>query len=84
MNPVEIVDAIKFLNPAAQFTFAGIDLDSLEWHSETNRPTNEEIIAAIEPAKAAKQIEAQNKVAARSAILERLGLTAEDVAILIG
>jgi hypothetical protein len=84
MNPVEIVDAIKFLNPSAEFTFAGIDLDSLEWYSQTKQPTHDQILKAIEPAKIDKQAKSDAKVAERAAILERLGITAEEAALLLG
>jgi len=83
MKNQELVDAIKFLISDAEFSIVDNDLDTIVWEKpKTGYPTKDEILAAVEPAKAKAQadldaIEAA-KVAAQ-AKLSALGLTAEDL-----
>jgi hypothetical protein len=84
MTNQEITDAIFYLTPNAQFSFANSDLSTLVWDSkDVKQPTNTQIIAAIPAAKAAKLAEDDNKATAKAALLDRLGITAEEAALLL-
>lgn len=48
MTNQDIINGLKILRPAAQWTLYGDDLSTLTWHDLTQtRPTDEEIINAI-------------------------------------
>ncbi len=85
MNSIEITAAIRHLVPNAEFSFTDNDLSTLKWDSkDLPCPTEKEIIAAIPLVKKAQEAEAKAKSAARSAILDRLGITAEEAALILG
>ena len=85
MTNQEITAAIFHIAPGAEFSFTDADLSTLVWHSEDiERPTDKDIIAAIPLAKKAQEAEVNAKLAARAAILDRLGITAEEAALLLG
>jgi len=85
MTSQDIADAIFYLAPNAQFSFTEADLSTLVWDSkDIKQPTNAQIIAAIPLAKAAKEAETENKATAKAALLDRLGITAEEAALLLG
>ena len=76
----QITDALLRLIPGAQWTLAGDDYSNISWHCECVQPTLEEIELEI-----AKEPEiAAAKATQRQAILDRLGLTAEEAALLLG
>ena len=80
MTNRQIADALLRLCPDAQYTLVGDNYDDIDWLSDFPKPTK----AAIE-AEIAKEPEiAAAKEASRAALLERLGITAEEAAILLG
>lgn len=84
MTSQEITDAIFYLVPGAQFSFQETDLSTLVWDSkDAKQPTEAEILAAIPVAAAAKQAEADAKIAAKSALFDRLGITEEEAQLLL-
>jgi hypothetical protein len=84
MTDQDIVFAIKYLLPDAEFSFTDNDLDSIIWkHPKTGYPTKEQIIAAIEPAKADMATREATKADQKAALLERLGITADEAALLL-
>jgi hypothetical protein len=79
-----IVEAIRNLTPEAEFSYKDEDLTTLEWQSENiKQPT----IAAIEKEIAkvilVKETEATTKEAAKAALLTKLGITADEAALLL-
>jgi hypothetical protein len=85
MTNQEILDAIFHLAPGAQFSFTEADLSTLVWDSkDIKQPTVAEIMAAIPMAKAAKEAEAESKAAAKASLLNRLGMTPDEAALLLG
>jgi hypothetical protein len=85
MNNKELVDAIKHINPDAEFSIVDNDLDSIVWDKpKTGHPTKEQILAAIEPAKAAQESERLAKESTKAELLSKLGLTADELAIILG
>lgn len=67
-----------------EWVLNGDDYAGLTWLSDTNKPTKKElddlwpiVLAEIEDAKTAK-------IQAKAALLERLGITADEAALLLG
>jgi hypothetical protein len=84
MNSIDLVKAIHYLKPNSEFIFQESDYSTIEWHKlEGDAPTRAEIDAAIEQVKANEMAEAEAKTAQRAALLERLGITAEEAKLLL-
>ena len=80
-----LADAIKSLRPSAEFSFLEQDYLTVKWDVlEGNAPTQAEINSEIARIKADEITEAQTKADAKAAILERLGITADEAALLLG
>jgi hypothetical protein len=83
MNPQIITKAIQELSPTAEFAFSADDLSSLKWHNaKAPRPTDAEILARCEVVIANLESEATTKAAEKAALLERLGITADEAKLL--
>ena len=84
MTSQEIIDAIFYLAPNSEFSFTETDLSTLKWDStDIQRPTDKDIIAAIPLAKKAKELVVAEKAAAKAALLNRLGITSDEAALLL-
>ena len=82
---IYLVKAIKKLKPNAEFSFTDDDYSTIKWDVlDGDAPTQKEIDDAIEQVKADEITEAQAKIAQRQAILDKLGLTADEAKFLIG
>jgi hypothetical protein len=83
-NTDKLVLAIKSLRPTAEFSIIGGDYSTITWDVlEGDAPTKKEIdaaIVAVEKAEAAKEAAINDT---KQAVLEKLGLTAEEVAALL-
>ena len=80
-----LVKAIKKLKPTAEFSFQEDDYSTIKWDVlEGDAPTQAEIDDAIQQVKADEIKEAELREAQRQAILDRLGLTAEEAKLLLG
>lgn len=80
----DLVKAIKLLKPTAEFSFINHDYSTIKWDVlEGDAPTQAEIDEAIEQVKANEIAEAAAKATQRQAILDRLGITAEEAALLL-
>lgn len=80
MTNKQIVDALIRLCPGAKWTLNGDNFDDIEWLCECAKPTKAAVTAEI-----AKEPEiAAAKIAAKQAILDRLGITADEAALLLG
>ena len=79
-----LVKAIKKLKPNSEFSYDNDDYSTIKWDVlEGDAPTQKEIDAAIKEVKADEIAEAQAKATQRQAILDRLGITAEEAQILL-
>lgn len=79
-----LVKAIKYLHPEAEFSFQNDDYSTIKWDIlDGKAPTLAEINQAIEKIKTDEADEQSKRAAAKSAILERLGLTAEEAKLLL-
>jgi hypothetical protein len=79
-----LVKAIKKLNPTAEFSFSDDDYSTIVWDVlDGDAPTQKEIDAAIKQIKADELTEAATKAAAKSALLDRLGITEDEAKLLL-
>ncbi len=83
MNPKDITNAILSIAPDSEFTFTECDLDSLIWHSKTAKPSKEAILLAIEENANKETAAAAAKATAKSALLEKLGITEDEAKLLL-
>jgi len=76
--------AIKSLRPNSEYSYLDNDYSTIEWHVlEGEAPTQAQIDAEIVKIKAAEATEAADKAAAKAALLNRLGITADEAALLL-
>lgn len=79
-----LTKAIFKLKPTAEFVITDNDYSTIVWHIlEGDAPTQAEIDEAIEQIKADEIAEAQTKAAAKSALLDRLGITEDEAKLLL-
>jgi hypothetical protein len=84
MNSKDLSKAIKFLRPTAEFSFIEADYSTIKWDIlEGDAPTQAEIDAAIQQVKADEAQAELDKAAAKAALLDRLGITAEEARLLL-
>ena len=82
MEHIEKVKSILFIRPNADFILSGEDL---EWLDDTQvEPTDAEIAAGLVAYKAAQKTETKAQAAAKAAILDRIGLTADELKTILG
>ena len=80
-----LVKAIKKLKPTAEFSFTDEDYSTVQWDVlEGKAPTQKQIDDAIKQVKAEEIAEAEANAAQRQAILDKLGLTADEAQLLLG
>ncbi len=77
-------DAIQSLRPNIGFSMIGDDPKTIIWDiPDTTTPTNAEIAAALKSLEAKKITEQSEKETAKAALLDRLGITADEAALLL-
>jgi hypothetical protein len=80
-----LFDAIANLTDGAGCMIWDNDYSTVQWVDfDGTPPTQAEIDAEIVKIKATEIADAQAKVAAKAALLERLGITADEAALLLG
>ena len=81
----DLTKAIYKLKPNAEFSFTNNDYSTVKWDVlDGEAPTQAEIDDAIKSIKKDEKAEAKTKEATKSAILERIGLTADELQTIIG
>ena len=76
--------AIMKLHPEAQFTYANNDYATIEWFVlEGKAPTQAQIDNAIQQVKADEAAADEAKAAAKAALLDRLGISADEAKLLL-
>lgn len=79
-----IIKAIQSLRPGSEFVIMDNDYSTIVWNTlEGKAPTAKEVDAEIERLKAQDIEDAANKEIAKAALLERLGITAEEAKLLL-
>lgn len=80
-----LVKAITKLKPTAEFSYTDEDYSTIKWDVlDGDAPTQSEIDSAIKAIKAEEKVEAKTKEAAKTAILDRIGLTADELKTILG
>ena len=80
-----LAKAINKLKPNSEYTIQNNDYSTIDWIVlYGDAPTQAEINAAIEQLKIDEVREAETQKAQRQAILDRLGLTADEAKLLLG
>jgi hypothetical protein len=77
-------EVLTMLIPTGGWVIYGNDFDSIIYDKNTEPITKEAFDAGFPAYDAWKAEEVQKAAATKSALLERLGITSEEVAILIG
>jgi len=81
----DLVKAIRLLRPTAQFSFTDNDYSTIKWDDlEGQAPTQKEIDEALKQIIANQKVEAETKEASKQAILDRIGLTADELKTILG
>lgn len=83
MNNETIAKALTNLVPDAEWTLSGDDYSNLNWLSDGTPPTIEEIEAEIKLLPTKELAAKQNVETAKSSLLEKLGITAEEARLLL-
>ena len=79
-----LTKAIRKLKPNSEFSFNDDDYSTIAWDQlEGDAPTKKDIDAAIKQIKADELTEAATKAAAKSALLDRLGITEDEAKLLL-
>lgn len=80
-----LAKAILKLKPNSEFSFENNDYSTIKWDVlDGKAPTQKQIDDAIEQVKIDEVKEAEAREAQRQAILDRLGLTADEAKLLLG
>ena len=84
MKAQDIVKAIAVLRPGAQYSFKEDDYSTIEWADlKGAAPTLAEIESTIANIKVDEAHKIESDAAAKAALLTRLGITAEEAALLL-
>ena len=76
--------AILKLKPNSEFSFQNDDYSTINWVILKGKaPTQSEIDEAIEQIKAEEANQVETKAAAKAALLDRLGITADEAKLLL-
>ena len=77
--------AINKLRPNAEFSYQDDDYSTVKWDIlDGDAPTQSEIDAAIKAIKADEIAELKSKEASKKAILDRIGLTVDELKTILG
>lgn len=72
-----------YFYPDTKWTLTGDDYDGLDWTDESPKPTKAELDAKWQDAVDLREQKKQQKIDAKAKLLEQLGLTAEEVELLL-
>ena len=83
MNNELIAKALQILAPSAEWTLAGDDYSKIEWLSDISQPTAKQVADKIAELPAIEAAALAAAADAKAALLTRLGITAEEAALLL-
>ena len=84
MNEIQLIKAIKYLKPTAEFVITNDDYNTIVWHVlEGDAPTEKEVNDAIKAVKAEEIKTEKANATAKSALLEKLGITEDEAKLLL-
>jgi hypothetical protein len=81
MEHSHILKSIQFIRPNSEFSLSETELTWLD--DNQVEPTNAEIEAGWIAYQAAQEVQAQANATAKAALLDRLGITAEEARLLL-
>ncbi len=81
---IKTSDVLAYLRPEGGWVIWGEDFDSIRWDENVTPLTKKELDQGFKDYPKWKQAQDSAKEAARQAILDRIGLTADEVKILLG
>jgi hypothetical protein len=84
MNPKYLAQAIRELSPGIEFSFNDSDLSTLVIDNDKKRPNDADVLTKAAELKAIAEATEAAKPAQREALLAKLGITAEEAALLLG
>jgi chitodextrinase len=80
-----LAKAIQKLQHTAEFSFTNEDYATVKWDVlDGDAPTQSQIDSAIKAIKAEEKAEIKAKETAKAAILDRIGLTSDELKLLLG
>ena len=81
----DLVKAIKLLNPTAEFSFTDNDYSTIKWDVlEGKAPTQKQVDDALKQVIANEKAELEAKENAKAAIIDRIGLTVDELKTILG
>ena len=84
MRSFYIMKAIKKLKPTSEFSFNDEDYSTVKWYKlDGKAPTQAQIDDAIEEIKVEEIAEAEAQALAKSALLDKLGITEDEAKLLL-
>ena len=79
-----LTKAIRKLKPNAEFSYSDYDYSTIKWDVlDGEAPTQKDIDAAIKEVKADEAQAETTKATAKAALLNKLGITAEEAVLLL-
>lgn len=83
MSVVDYPTILMYCYRGRQWSIYGNDYENISWHDDGAVPTKEEMDSRWEEAIALVNEEQENASAAKQALLERLGITADEARLLL-
>lgn len=84
MSPNYMIKAIQYLKPNSEFSLDDQDYATIQWHVlEGKAPTKAEIDAAIKQIQADEIADKAKAATDKAALLAKLGITADEAALLL-
>jgi hypothetical protein len=79
-----LADAIRSLRPTSEFSYTEDDYSTIKWDKlDGEPPTEAEVRAEFARLKAEEQSREASRAVNKAALLERLGMTADEAALLL-
>ena len=75
--------AIQELVPSALFCLSGTDYENIIWEDSRTKPTQEQLVAALPSAIQSRADAETARITAKQAVLDRLGITADEARMLL-
>lgn len=80
---IEIIKALNVLRPNSEWSLIDDDYSNIEWLSNDSKPSAKEVIETITKLTKIEQDQAILKAEAKTALLERLGITEDEAKLLL-
>lgn len=79
-----LADAIKSLRPTSEFSYTEDDYSTIKWDKlEGDAPTEAQVLAEFARLEAEAQTQEANRATEKAALLDRLGITADEAKLLL-